>query len=312
MCLLCAVSSCSVNTFIAISGYYLCKTNVRIFNKVIFLLVQVTCYSIVDYFIYILEGNRFSLKSFIGCFIPDNYYVVLYIALFLVSPYINIVINVLSEKALRNMLFLFIGIFSIWNTFGDLLAEIMGHEWIGLSTIGAWGTQKGYTIVNFALCYIVGGYISKYEDSLMKHKKKIYWGMVFCILVLAAWGYFDYIMSGSSGQTAWVYSNPLVITEAALLILIFRNKKMGTIKAVNTIATQVFSVFLSQAWFWTYIDIEAYVNGNIVVLILHMLLTAFILFVIGIIVGIIYAHIVPPILNIVLKHTKRYCINSNV
>lgn len=312
MCILGSISSCSVNVFVVISGYYLCKRSTRSLNKAIFLLTQTICYSIIDYFIYVIAGNGFSLKSFIGCFIPDNYYVILYIALFLVSPYINIVIDALSERAFRNMLILFVAIFSIWNTLGDLLAGIMGHEWIGLSTIGAWGTQKGYTIVNFVLCYIVGGYIAKYEDSLLKHIKKIRWGIILCILVLTAWGYCDYLIGGTTGQTAWVYSNPLVITEAALLLLLFRNKNMGIIKAVNVIAAQVFSVFLSQAWFWTYINVETYVNGNIVILILHMLFSAFSLFAVGVIVGIIYNHVIPPILNIALKYTKRYSVNPEI
>ena len=56
-----------------------------------------------------------------------------------------------------------LGLFSIYPTFVEVFEYLTHREWIGISTIGAYGSQDGYQIVNFILMYYVGMYIRKNE-----------------------------------------------------------------------------------------------------------------------------------------------------
>ena len=49
----------------------------------------------------------------------------------------------------------------------------------GLSPIGFEGSQKGYTIVNFALCYLIGAYIGKNNIVVKKRFKALMLGGCF-------------------------------------------------------------------------------------------------------------------------------------
>ena len=89
----------SVDIFVLITGYFLCTTNKRSVAKPIVLLMQVVFYALVIYVVLILCGvESFSLKHLVGKLIPANWFITLYIVLFLISPYINVVINKFTEK----------------------------------------------------------------------------------------------------------------------------------------------------------------------------------------------------------------------
>ena len=58
--------------------------------------------------------------------------------------------------------------FSVYPTIVDFLIEITKHEFLGLSSIGMYGSQYGYSIVNFTLCYCVGAFIRFESERLSK------------------------------------------------------------------------------------------------------------------------------------------------
>ena len=58
------------------------------------------------------------------------------------------------------MLVLILVLFTVWPTFFDLIQGVLGKELLGISTIGMYGSQYGYTIVNFVLMYIIGASIA--------------------------------------------------------------------------------------------------------------------------------------------------------
>lgn len=155
----------AVNIFILIMGYHMYKNNKRPLNKPMSLLVQCIVFTLAINILRIVTGEiDLSLMRILRCFIPANYFVILYIALYFVSPYINAIVSSLNLRQAKRMLIILISAFSIYPTLVDLLFEIIGREIMGLSTIGAWGSQYGYTIVNFSLMYVIGAIIRKYDD----------------------------------------------------------------------------------------------------------------------------------------------------
>lgn len=62
-----------------------------------------------------------------------------------------------KEKEKRIIVLLGV-LFLVYPMLVDLLKEISGNSFNGLSTIGAFGSQQGYTIVNFVVMYLIGAY----------------------------------------------------------------------------------------------------------------------------------------------------------
>ena len=311
-CLVGSISACSVNTFIAISGYYLCEVNVRDTKKVFLLVMQVIIYQEIGNTIYYFAMQKeISVKYIISWLIPNNYYFILYAALFLISPYINVVINHISRRVFQNLLIIMFCVFSVWNTFGDILEGITGYEWIGLSTVGAYGTQQGYTIVNFVICYLMGAFIRKNRERLSGKSREVRIALSVVMVILLLWGYLDSVFWGTTGMTAWRYNNPFVIMESGILVMLFMQKRMGTQKRINVIASKTFSIFLTQVWFWAFIDTKSYSKGGLALLIVHMAGTACSLMIIGIITGTIYNFTFLKAINTLLKKTEFYKIRTN-
>lgn len=70
----------AVNIFILISGYFLIESNKRNLGKPLRLLLQVSLFSLLIYFLRVFTGSyTFSITECIGRIIPVNYYVILYI-----------------------------------------------------------------------------------------------------------------------------------------------------------------------------------------------------------------------------------------
>lgn len=150
---------CGVNVFVLISGYFMSASQKRSIVKPLQLLIQVIVFNVLISAIGWITHHTFSIKNLISALIPVNYFVILYIALYFVSPYINVALTTVSQKSLKYMVVICFCIFSIWPTIVDTVQHIAQTEYKGLSTIGMYGSQWGYSIVNFMLMYMIGGYI---------------------------------------------------------------------------------------------------------------------------------------------------------
>lgn len=300
---------CAVDLFILITGYFMFKTDKRTFDKPIRLLVQVVSFKIVIYGLRVLIGKvDFSIKHIVGSIIPANYFVILYIALYFVSPYINIVISSLDFKCTKKLLIILIIIFSVYPTFVDIFSEITGKKFDGLSTIGRYGSQYGYTIINFLLMYTIGAFIKKYDDynkaslSTVNHKLTPYIYII-CLIILTFWGYlYNYSKEVSAmSQSVWEYCNPIVILLAVLTFYFFKNLKIKNNKFINELAKGSFTVFLLHGIFLSKLNIEKYVTGNTAIMIIHIISSAIGIYLICWLVYEIYSHITNPIFKLIYR-----------
>ena len=111
-----------VDLFILISGYYMFGSNHRNLQKPIQLIVQVMVFSELLYLIKVCFGTMdFSLYYLIAYAVPANYFVILYCTLFIVSPYINIILNNLSWNSQRLFIIILFVLFSVYPTAVDVL-----------------------------------------------------------------------------------------------------------------------------------------------------------------------------------------------
>lgn len=193
-----SVFVCGVDLFILISGYFLCTSNRRNLWKPVELILQVIIFS---FGLYLARGlvsrGTISVKGIVTSLIPANYFVILYIAVYIISPFLNIIIQNLSDREMRTFIIICLLLFSIYPTLIDVFNELTGNQWNGLSTIGMYGSQWGYTIVNFLLMYMVGAYLRLSDFKIKKWKTGKMIGLwVVGIILLTMW-------AGLDMNTAW-------------------------------------------------------------------------------------------------------------
>lgn len=140
----------------------MCKTKKRNLWRLIELFAQVIIFKEGIYLLRCIFGNTsFSFKTALMTLVPNNYFVILYSVIFIMSPYINLMIDNLSDGSFRKLVVLMFLIFSVYTTAVDVIGEFLDFEWVGLSPIGMYGSEYGYSIVNFVLMYMIGAYIKK-------------------------------------------------------------------------------------------------------------------------------------------------------
>ena len=279
-----SICICAVDLFMLISGYFSCLSKKTVLNKPFKLIVQVIFFSFSWNFITGILNRSVSIKALLYSLIPANYFVILYITVYLLSPYLNIV----YEKMSSCFIFLIFLIFSIYPTFVDVFSQITGGNWLGLSTIGMYGSQWGYQIVNFIMMYYIGMYIRKNKLKL-DGIKSIYVLLFFCIIafLITLWSCLSQFL-GFDRNLAWSYCNPLVVLEAIVVFILFLKVKIGCIKFINQLSAATFTTFLAHTFFISYINIKWAVQQNIVILICHILISSIAIYFLCYILYLIY------------------------
>ena len=234
----------SVDLFIIITGYFLINNEERKMGKAISLLIQVSLFSEVNYLLYVACGiYNLSLKSIISSFISKNYFVTLYIVLYVLSPYINRLIKSLNMRDLRIMLCILFSIFSIYSISITFYSEIVNVKWFGLSPVGAWGSQQGFNIVNFVLLYSIGAFIRLANYDLIVKQKQCFAIFISCTLIVFVWALVNQHLPQFGQISSWCYDNPFVIIQGASLFIIFKKMSFSS-SIINRLAASAFTVFL--------------------------------------------------------------------
>ena len=136
-------------------------------------------------------------------------------------------------------------------------------------TIGKYGGDYGYNIVNFIMMYVIGAYIRRFD---VKCKSSILVVVLLAVIsAITGWAYLDNISGFEAERNAWEYCNPLVIFEAVVVFLLFKNIRNLQSNFINLIARNCFFVYLLHIFFLRYLRINEFVVGNPLILIAHIL-----------------------------------------
>jgi len=281
---------CAVNVFILISGYFLSGTQKRNYIKPLELIVQFIAFKELFYLISIVLGStKFSFSGLIYSLVPNSYFTILYCTLYCISPYLNRIFIVFKPVQWKRFLLVLLLLFSFWPTFTDLAEEILGVEWIGISTVTLKGAHQGFNIVNFCLIYFIGAYFY-YNDmpKLFRSKKNLLLGILGITVLIFAWAFFTRGINFKEMRSAWMYHNPLVILLAVLIFILFSSCAFKN-KVINELAGASFTCFVLHGYLLNYIAIEKYVVGNLLVMLLHVFAVQIICYLISYVAYKLYA-----------------------
>lgn len=233
----------AVDIFILISGYFMINNNQRKIGKAINLLFVCGAYRELKYLFscFFLNGN-FSVNDFLYNLFPKSYYVFLYCVLYIISPYINLAVSSLDKRNYKKLLMILLFFFSIWCTVIDCYQRISGRTLTDVYTISADGNGRGFTLVNFVLLYLIGGYIKKFGIDFFKKRSVSLLVGILCSVINCMICLFLPELWGTNGILG--YEMIFVIIQAVALFDFFTKINIGSIKIINFLARTSFGVFL--------------------------------------------------------------------
>lgn len=228
-----------VDLFVMISGYFLVNSSGLKTSKIVRLMIKVIFYSVVFYSIAIIFNDApFTIKEAINCLLPWFYsywFVGAYMVLYILHPYINIVIKALTEKELCFLCCSLIAIWSIPYTF--------------------FGTNfYGNECTLFVMMYTIGAYLRLYGNYISVYLKKcggiiavVFVGILVWISIPIISELKRYDMPNLSNHTTHFLSRESIIT-IFISILIFAlfalNIKESRYTFFNKLSATTFGVYL--------------------------------------------------------------------
>ncbi len=283
--LLYAVFTIAVNIFVLISAYFLVKSKFKI-KKLLALWLQVLFYGIAFYLISCaIDSSNFGV-GFVFYLAPITsnafWFITAYLLLYLISPFLNIILNNASKKQLT---ILVVGIFIL-----DYLATRFGINAIV-------NFNSGYSLIWFMFLYILGGYLRLYPLKI----KKIWLLLIYLVSTFALWGmtFIENNVYTAIFYNPLEYTSPLVLLNSICALMLFKDIKIKS-KFWHTLIC-----FISSCTFGIYLfqesAIKPYLYFNIlkvqfaygsVLSPLYVLLFALEIFALGLLVEIIRKSIV--------------------
>ncbi len=264
----------SVDMYMFIAGFFLIQSQKRDLKKVILLIVQVIVFSELFYVLAILRGSKVpSVTGIVSNMVPSNYFLILYSTVYIISPFVNLMLRSLTKKRLFQLSLCLIVLFSLYPIFWDVISSISGNTFQGINTHGLYGDQSGYDLINFLLLYILGAsyFLLKEEINDWFDDLKAVICTLIGLLALSMWSYLE--ISNNISNTSWHYNNPLIIIIVISVFKIFNNHKFSS-KLVNELAKAAFTCFLINDHFLNFVKISSFVNKNVILMIIHILISA--------------------------------------
>lgn len=295
-----SVFICAVNVYMIISGFFSYRIKKTTLFKPFELIFQVIFFSFSWHvFVNAIRGSL-SVSGILRSCVPVNYFVILYVTVYFLTPYLNS----LYEKINLNFLVLIFSLFSVYPTLVDIFNQLSNQKWLGLSSIGVDGSQGGYQIVNFIMMYYFGVFIRKYTDQIEKISyRKILLALVVDMVLIFVWSCWSNYL-GYDENIALEYCNPLVVLEAVLVFIMFLRIDIGCNKRINKLSVASFTVFLFHGNLINHIKIEWAVKQKVVVLFLHILISVVVIYLICFGIYVVYDFVTKHFLEKLIKKDR--------
>ena len=284
--------ACAVNLFLVVTGYFMVNRKTISLKKPIQLIIQVIVFSTAFYILGAIKAHTFSTKALFGSLLPRNYFVIIYCAIYLVSPYINQVLCSLEIHNLKRFMVLSVVVFSVIPTVLDTINEFTSIHVDGLYPTGMFGSGYGYTFVNFALMYTWGGYIRRMDKISIKTNKLV--AVLFInVVLLSIWSHFSINEGDFVESSSLSYCNPLIIINAVIVFILFSRLKIKPNRlgqTINVLAKPCFTVYLVHNHILHWLNFDELIQSSGVFFAAVVIAMAIGIYMMCILIGYIYSY----------------------
>lgn len=239
------VAICAVNCYGLISGYVNVSGRVK-YHKLAVMWLQVVFYTVlITLFYEIFNRGSISAENWKTALTPvvsqTYWYFTAYFALFLAMPFLNIMINNLSNKQLKVLGATIFILFSVIPT---------------ITTIDIFFTKNGYTFLWLMLLYIMGAVMKKLEVA---EKVKTYQWVLLAAVSIAASYIFKIIIDKSDTavdkELLFRYSAITVVLQSFAFVAIaikLNIKNKTAVSIIKFISPLSFSVYIIHTNPWIF------------------------------------------------------------
>lgn len=248
MQLLRALSICSVNVFVLISGYFLIGKQGLNIKRFLSIALSVWFYAWCYFAITATTGMAdFGIKEILASLLPISYklywFPTCYLCLYILSPFLNKFLIALSKRSYLTLLVVLFLLFSVWNE-----VAVMSDPF---------RLVDGYSFLWFVFLYCLSGFIRLHGDDFFKGFKANRWLWIYlgsAVLIAAI----DSVLAFLGGYMSFIgeyglvhhfsrYCSILVVVESLSLFMFFKSidiKRLSVQKALTFISPLTFGVYL--------------------------------------------------------------------
>ncbi len=241
-----------VNSLVFVTGYFNGDKKDIGLKKVFKLIGTSWFYKSLIVLIFLIWGiteisNKTILEELLPLDVNNYWFLNCYLILYILSPYLNKIIDKMEKKEFSRFIIIQIILLSI----------------IPIITDSRFIQNTGYSIINFILIYYLGAYFKRYplrESKLFKNISKIKLRFVFIILffVLASINIGLYYLGdviiksnnelllsiGTAFRNSFLfYSNPIIILQSCVYCFFFESLNIKS-KFINWLASYTFVVYI--------------------------------------------------------------------
>lgn len=233
-----------VNLFILISGYFMINGKFSI-KKLICLILEVDFY----YMIATLIGQKLGvveisgIKDYFLMFFPTIlnkcWFITAYIIIYILSPYLNILIQNMQKKEYQKLIITLLVLWSIIPTFFGIFYNTTEN-------------MLYYSrLIWLIIMYLVGAYLKLYPIKLFTKKRNAFIGvgiaftvMLVSIIVIAKNKSLFEMIGTTEVAYFWMPNTIPMVILSVCLFEIFLNIKIGSSKMINTMASTTLGIYL--------------------------------------------------------------------
>ena len=316
-----------IDTFILLTGYFQSKKEIIGIRKIIKLNNQAYFYKIVFLVIFlILHITPLSPLKIFQIIQPITLYeqywfISIYIILYLISPYLNRLLNQLSQKEHKRFIFILFIISSI--------IPIITNEL-------AYSNNKGFSLLNFILMYSIGAYLRKYPlkksnnfSKITKSRRKLLFISIYVFLAIINVLLYNFSPTLEETQNPILielssiivnmrdaYNNPLIIIESIFFFSYFSELtlKSKIINSLSSVALDIYLVHDNYLLRKLYKPVNDYIYPRVLGLkyIIIIFIVTMLIFIICIIIGYIRKFIFNKINRLKIVKNKKIKLKNRI
>lgn len=203
----------SVNIFAMASGYLYQGREVIKYKSAISLIVVTIFYCFGETIVFYIfkreafESGRIFIKSLFPYMFGEYWYLTSYLFVFIIMPYINVLMNHLSKKRTKKGIMLLIACLSV-------VATLVPTDFFKVSL--------GFSPLWLILCYIIGAYIKETESE--KKIKRIYCLLFWILNIICVFVIKTYIGArGVNCDGIIAYNSPFIIGNAIIIFMVLKD-----------------------------------------------------------------------------------------
>lgn len=254
----------AVDTYILITGYYSYTSpkDIReVIKRLSLLWLSALFFSMVGYFITVLVFNtQFQLKELVKRCFPIIrgvwWFYTVYFALMLLSPFLNKLLNNLSEREHKLLLF--------------FLILFLGGLPIFVNWKGRLGSDYGYSLIWFITLYLVGAFLSRKDVFCFKLNSILTSGIGYMIssIIMFLWPKVFGLLGIES--TVSMYNSVFCLAQAIFLFIFWGNIQIP--KEIERYVGRISQIILAsyllhcqediEKILWEYVHPLSYANSS--------------------------------------------------